>query len=258
MKYLFSEQGKKKLDRFCSRPFCLVFDFDGTLAPFYKIPDQVKMRPKTKNLLKKLSGLVPLAVVTGRSRKNALTFLTGISFQYVVGNHGAEGASRPSAIEKKRAFQARALVKEWVSRLTPPLSQFPFIEIENKGLTLSIHFGKSPRNIYDNPKFNTQMRLALKKVKGYKQILGRDVINLIPPFLPHKGDAVCEVKKNLGVTRAIFLGDDVTDEDCFKLKNKDLLGIRIGSSKKTKASFYLKDQKEIDRFLAYILLLKNT
>jgi trehalose 6-phosphate phosphatase len=60
-----------------------------------------------------------------------------------------------------------------------------------------------------------------------------------------KGDALVAAMEMFGLKRAIFFGDDVTDEEVFKLKNVDVLGIHIGKDDKTAAPYYLKKQSAL-------------
>jgi trehalose-6-phosphatase len=58
-----------------------------------------------------------------------------------------------------------------------------------------------------------------------------------------------------GLQRAIFIGDDVTDEAVFKLKCGDIFGIHIGTFNPTVASYYLNTQSEIQGLL-YLMVYR--
>ena len=57
--------------------------------------------------------------------------------------------------------------------------------------------------------------------------------------------------------RAIFVGDDVTDEDVFRLRNPAVLGIRVGSAPESVAGYYLHGQYEIVRLLREMVALTS-
>jgi trehalose 6-phosphate phosphatase len=48
-----------------------------------------------------------------------------------------------------------------------------------------------------------------------------------------------------GCSRALYVGDDVTDEDVFSMVNDNILGIRVGCEALSLADYCLPDQKEI-------------
>ena len=50
--------------------------------------------------------------------------------------------------------------------------------------------------------------------------------------------------------RAIYVGDDETDEDVFKVREPErLMTIRVGRRRSSAASYFLTRQREIDRLL---------
>jgi len=53
-----------------------------------------------------------------------------------------------------------------------------------------------------------------------------------------------------GVTRALFAGDDLTDEEAFhSLDHARVMTIRVGRSARSSAEYYLRSQNEIDDLL---------
>ena len=74
---------------------------------------------------------------------------------------------------------------------------------------------------------------------------GKFVVNLLPPDALTKGDALEAAMKMFGLKRAIFIGDDVTDEAVFQLENVDVFGIHIGKDGQTAAPYYLKKQSAL-------------
>lgn len=54
---------------------------------------------------------------------------------------------------------------------------------------------------------------------------------------------------HLNCRRAIFVGDDITDEDVFRLTNPAIVGIRVGRGEESQADYYLQGQHEMIRLL---------
>ena len=61
---------------------------------------------------------------------------------------------------------------------------------------------------------------------------------------------------SLGCPRAVYFGDDETDEDVFRLRDARVLGIRIGMNPHSASACYLRGQEEtgaaIDRIMEFL------
>jgi trehalose 6-phosphate phosphatase len=58
----------------------------------------------------------------------------------------------------------------------------------------------------------------------------------------------------LGCDTAVYVGDDETDDDVFKLKDaRSLLTVRIEPDPASDASFFLSDQHALDRLLQILI-----
>jgi trehalose 6-phosphate phosphatase len=120
------------------------------------------------------------------------------------------------------------------------------VEIDNKGTSLTLHYGKAD----DAEKALSQINAAIEAlVPTPRRISGKFDVNLLPMEAMTKGDALVAAMKMFGLNRAIFIGDDVTDEAVFKLKDGDIFGIHIGTLVPTAAPYYLNTQSEIQGLL---------
>jgi len=58
---------------------------------------------------------------------------------------------------------------------------------------------------------------------------------------------------------ALYVGDDETDEDVFNLEEPgQLLGIRVGKSMRSRASYFLTSQGEVDTLLELLISLRES
>lgn len=69
----------------------------------------------------------------------------------------------------------------------------------------------------------------------------------------NKGEALLQIMEQAGASRAVFVGDDDTDEDVFHMRNDRILGIRVGNESPSDAGYCLSDQDKIDRLLDEII-----
>ena len=86
-----------------------------------------------------------------------------------------------------------------------------------------------------------------------RQIPRKCVENVLPPDASNKGDALLRIMALAGASRAVFVGDDDTDEDVFRMRNDRILGIRVGNGFSSHAAFFLSNQKKISRLLEEML-----
>lgn len=98
---------------------------------------------------------------------------------------------------------------------------------------------------------------------GHLRVLGgKQVVNLLPEGAPHKGLALLALMKRARCDRAIYVGDDDTDEDVFALPagnllpRNQLLAVRVGQSA-THAPFYLRNQGEVHTLLSRLCDARN-
>jgi trehalose 6-phosphate phosphatase len=232
--YLYSHTGLNALAPYVSPDTLFAFDLDGTLAPIVEDYAAAKVDGSIRTALEQLIRLAKVAVITGRSRADAKAIL-GIEPHLLVGNHGAEW---PDNRDNKYAEYCTI----WKTQLQQSLSKVQGVELEYKWFSISLHYRKAQ----DKENTLASIDQAIKKLNPQpKRVAGKFVVNLLPSEAFTKGEALLAAMDKLFTQRAVFVGDDVTDEDVFQLKNVDLLGIHIGQNDQTAAEFYLKKQTEL-------------
>jgi trehalose 6-phosphate phosphatase len=167
--------------------------------------------------------------------------------QHVVGNHGLEPALGMAGYARATAAMRQAL-----ALLLPAQAG---IEIEDKRYSLAVHYRHARRQ---QAARKLILRASTHLPRPPRIVLGKSVVNLLPAGAPHKGDALQRLRARTGLDAALFVGDDVTDEDVFGSCDPDrLLAIRVGRSRASAAPFYLRDQHEIDGLLARLIALRS-
>ncbi len=244
--YLFTDSGLRDLDHFVDKKTLFAFDLDGTLAPITPDPRTIRISEKIKKGLALLIARAAVAIVTGRSRSDALAHL-GIVPQFLIGNHGAEGLPDWEAREKD--FADIALAWERQLRLLLPPEKVSEIYIENKGTTLSIHY----RAAHNKRQTRALLLQGLEKLTPRpRRIPGKCVENLLPVTAPDKGTAIRYLMDLSGSSMGIYIGDDATDEEVFRLDGDRLLTIRVGTGGRSRARYRLRKQSEVARLLEEI------
>lgn len=241
MKSIFSDEGLSDLVRFARSDVFLAFDYDGTLAPIVAHPDQARLRPTTRSLLEQLGRIYPCAVISGRARLDALERLGNIQRWAATGNHGADVLGGTEPYELK--------VRQWGSLIRDALTGHAGLLVEDKRFSISIHY----RNAVDQRAALAAIERIVRQLDGARILGGKMVVNVIPADAPHKGIALDCMRRWAVCDTAIYVGDDVTDEDAFSLPPEEVLSIRVGSSTATRASYFVEAQSDVDRLLTMLV-----
>jgi trehalose 6-phosphate phosphatase len=246
MKYVLASGNVDLLAQLAWSQVLLAFDFDGTLAPIVRDRDRAQMRPRTRRLFARICDSYPCAVISGRSHSDVSGRLGGASPRFIVGNHGIE----PGAPLESYA----ATVEAAEQSLRAALEGCPGIEFENKRFSLSIHYRKSRRKAESRAAIDQAVsRLPVPM----RSLPGKLVVSLLPAGAPNKGDALVRLREQAGTDTALFVGDDLTDEDIFALDQPGRLqSIRVGASRQSSARYFLRSQAEIDELLEKLLLYR--
>jgi len=239
--YLFSDIGLNALKTFVDASTLFVFDLDGTLAAIVENPQQIEISTAIKKELAVLKTHAALAILTGRSREDAQRHLRLVP-DYLVGNHGAEGL--PGWEERLDEFRSQVAgwERQLFALLPAPAGAGTGIFIENKGASLSIHY----RGALDQASSHKLVLCAVDQLEPRpRSMSGIFTVNLLPEAAPDKGRAIIELMRRGGHPKGFFAGDDVTDEDVFRLKADKLFSVRIGVKRESEALYYLKSQQEM-------------
>ncbi|MEW6009377.1 MAG: trehalose-phosphatase [Candidatus Omnitrophota bacterium] len=244
----------------------LLLDYDGTLTAIRQTPKEAVIPKDTKELLEKFSGNshCALAIISGRSLKD-IKSIVGIKDIIYAGNHGLEVEGPKIKFESHVSPRLKSVIRNVAKELSERLSGIKGILIEDKGLTISVHY-----RLVDE-RCISMLENILKEVtksaivRGEIRInSGKKVYEIKPPVMWDKGKVVSWLLARqqfaLGENKVfpIYIGDDVTDEDAFKVIKDNGLGVFVGEPTASQANYYLKDTDEVVKFLKQILILKKS
>ncbi|MHB2026664.1 MAG: trehalose-phosphatase [Elusimicrobiota bacterium] len=233
-----------------ARNLILGLDFDGTLVPIAKRPEQAFLPVKTKFLLKTLiQAGVKIAILSGRSLTDVRTKI-GVSGIYYCGNHGLEISgpglrwSHPSA----RAFKRKLAALECAARKN--LTRIHGLRVENKGMSLSVHYRQAEASA-------ALVRRALLGIREmdedvFRLMPGKKVWEILPKVRWSKGDALLIARRDSGRRNMIVIGDDETDEEGFRVLRARAVSLRVGQVRRTAARFHLRDSRQVVRVLDFL------
>ncbi len=247
MKHLLSRENRELLAQLAWSNVLLAFDFDGTLAPIVadRRPggDARPHRAAVRHGLRALPVRGHLRARQGRRRAPP----GGAKVRYLIGNHGLEPGTRLGTFARQVA-QAHPL-------LEPALDGVAGIDIEDKRYSLAVHY----RRAREKPKARAAIRRAVAGLPVADADHHRQAGGQRRAGSGARARATRCSRCAIGPlpTSRIYVGDDVTDEDVFRLDQPGrLFTVRIGRSRTSAARYYLRQQQEIDALLEHLVALR--
>jgi trehalose 6-phosphate phosphatase len=229
----------------------VALDFDGTLAPIVPHPEDAALDPAVRDALARLAARpdTDVALVSGR----ALTDLRSrvrLADAFYAGNHGLEIAGPGVDRVHDGAAAARPRLARGLTALEPRLRDLAGVHIEDKGLSASIHFRRADPAV--EPELERLIDEAIRDEPSIRVTRGKKVIELRPAVAWHKGAALAFLIRTLeggpeGGVPALFIGDDVTDEDAFRVLRALRGGVVVGDPPplETAAAAFLRNVAEV-------------
>ncbi|XP_034676566.1 probable trehalose-phosphate phosphatase J [Vitis riparia] len=249
----------------------MFLDYDGTLSPIVEDPDQAFMSKEMRAAVKDVARYFPTAIVSGRCRDKVYRFVK-LSELYYAGSHGMDikGPAKGRKYKKgdqsllcQPASEFLPMIDEVYKALLEKTKSTPGAKVENNKFCLSVHF-----RCVDEQRWTAlaeQVRLVLNQYPKLRLTQGRKVLEIRPTIKWDKGNALEFLLESLGYANSndvfpIYIGDDRTDEDAFKvLRNRGQgFGILVSKfPKETSASYSLQEPTEVMNFLQLLVEWKR-
>jgi trehalose 6-phosphate phosphatase len=233
-------------------------DFDGTLAPLMPHANDVRLPAGTKAVLQKLiacPGII-LAVISGRSLADVRrrVDLPGVLY---AGNHGLEMTGTDGAeVLADGAAEAGPALRHVLAELTPALKRWPGVWIEDKQLTLSVHYRQAAESCCAEVEHwvKSTVRDPALAIRP-----GKRIWEVRPAIEWHKGSALCRFMDQCHVSAdaTAFLGDDASDVDAFR-ELPDGWTFMVGTDPDFTAHVRLRDPQDTTELLRWIIEQRTT
>ena len=225
----------------------LFLDVDGTLLSIAPHPDAVVVRPELLKLLSQLSQRLQgaLALISGRSIADLDKLFAPLVLP-CAGVHGLEWRGADAVVH-------RAGAATLLEHLRQPLADFARLHkgllVEDKQQSLALHYRNAPS-------FETEAKAFLRDLidaesSSLEVTRGKMVLE-VKPAGADKGTAIAAFMREppFAGRTPVFVGDDVTDEDGFKVVNQlGGLSIRVGFDENSLAACSLPDEEAVDAWL---------
>jgi trehalose-phosphatase len=264
VEYLFCAWEKFAKSLANAKRILLMCDFDGTLAPIAESPDLAVLPEDSRITLQGLAAQrrVTLGIISGRALPD-LKKLVGVNGIIYAGNHGLEIEGPDLNFVFPLTNEIKSFFQIIHQMLVKAMSVTRGVIVENKGMTLSVHY----RQVEEG--HVSEVKSAFEHVVGGAQAMGKvkittgkKVLEVRPAVDWNKGHVVKLIMETYGKYNKsgnvipIYLGDDRTDEDAFAeiIKYNGGISVFVGNEQsETDARYYLNSPVEVIRFFKTLL-----
>lgn len=232
----------------------LLFDYDGTLVPLAPTPEKAQPTPEVLTLLYSLTQdkRNDICIISGRTKETLDHWLGFLPIQFS-GEHGAWIKD----FTDWRLLQP--LSRDWKKHVKPLLELYTAgltgSFIEEKDYSLAFHYRLSPQKMAEikiqNMLFELRSYLANSPLHT---IRGNKVIEIKYSSI-NKGLATFHFLQQRNYDFVLAVGDDMTDEDMFRVLPSHAYSIKIGT-KESSANLRLSHPDRLHRLLE-ILAFKS-
>ena len=260
MEEYFSQQGppifpgnKEIFDVLKNKKPAIFLDYDGTLTPIVKRPEDAVISEEMKQTLKKLASVFTVAIVTGRDKEDVEN-LVGLDELIYAGSHGYI-ITGPDELFMEHPLSEEIIPKldkieqEVEEKLKKETSG---TQVDRKRYAIGIHYRNAREE--DEKTVHKLVEEMLEKYPGHKRGEGKKILEIKPDADWHKGKAVLWIMDALKLSEKddvipLFIGDDITDEDAFEVLKDKGMGILVGGhGQKTHAHYALKNVYQVRVF----------
>lgn len=233
----------------------VALDFDGTLAPFVDRPEDARALPEARLAVERLLEVshTTVAFVSGRAVDSLQLVTEPSSGVLLVGSHGAE--YRFDGVDAHPPLDAED--SERLMALTEGFSGFsdahPGTRIERKPAGFAVH----TRGVDADAAFlaeNEARRIVADVCPDATVRAGKNVLEF-SVLAATKGDAIRHLRDYTGASAVLYAGDDVTDEDAFRVLGTDDLALKSGEGP-TVAPFRVDSPLEVAEVLDRLARLR--
>ncbi len=229
----------------------LAVDYDGTLAPFQTERDRAYPYPDVEPILKRIvqGGQTRVIVLTGRPVRELQTLMHPLHNLEVWGSHGMEHLLGDGTYQQAVTDSEIAAVLGQAETWLTAAGLIPLAEIKPGGI--AIHW----RGL-DDAEIKRVQTLAREGMVPFAERPGLRLLNFdagleLRVAHPDKGDALAAILEGLDSYAPVaFLGDDLTDEDAFRVLDDRGLSVLVRPEyRETRAKIWLQPPHELIAFL---------
>ncbi len=227
-------------------------DYDGTLTPIVAHPEDAVLSEPMRASVRSLAARCTVAVVSGRDLRNVRS-LVGIEGIFYAGSHGFEIAGPAgwrAGYEEGAAFLP--LLDTVERELEAALAGVEGAQVERKKFSVAAHY----RNVRTGQDEHVRRAVddVLSRYPSLRVSPGKKVWDIQPAIEWNKGKALLWLLGQLNLdscaTLPLYIGDDTTDEDAFRVVYDRGIGIVVREEpRRTMAQYALDNTDQVRAFI---------
>lgn len=209
-----------------SKRLLVAVDFDGTLTGLRRDPSSVRLPAARRSLLARLGRTpgVRVLIVSGRPQaflRRAL-FGTGAA---LAGEHGwvLEGVGPRWSHSRLTLRTRQANMLAVAARRA--VRGLKGVQVEAKTTAVAVHWRRAPGVLRDPSGLRRVLSALLPS--GWRLSGGKRIWEFRPADAGGKGEAIALAARRLRA-RVVFIGDDETDEEAFRLLGRGARTVKVG------------------------------
>jgi trehalose 6-phosphate phosphatase len=195
----------------------IFFDIDGTLAPIVDQPSDAVVPEPTRQLLIAVARRYgAVACVSGRRASEARA-MVGVGTISYLGSHGSEllRVGGTEAVIDPELEGWRRRISDFGRQADTGELRRLRVRLEDKGPILAFHWRSAPDQ--DAARAAIDALAARAESTGLRTHWGRKVLEVRPPVRIDKGAGISSFLDGQDIERAMYVGDDATDLDAFRM-----------------------------------------
>lgn len=244
--------------RLRERTPAIFLDYDGTLTPIVADPEKATLPDSTRKTIRRLTQHYSVAIISGRDLDDVHK-MVGVGNIAYAGSHGFDIVG-PGGKYRNQEMGKRFLpmLEDAERELRKAVKDIPGAKVEHKRFAIALHYRQ-----VENSNVNALEQRFDNVLSHYPELrksTGKKVMELRPDVAWDKGKALQYLLETLytdsGRILPLYIGDDTTDEDAFRVISDRGIAIVVGSEKRSTAAHYkLKDPEEVTKFLQHLATL---
>jgi trehalose 6-phosphate phosphatase len=230
-------------------------DYDGTLTPIVRRPELAVLSEEMRQTVRTASKKYFVAVISGRDLADVKK-LVGLPSLGYAGSHGFD-ISGPEGkhLEYQKGGDFLPHLKKAERQLKSRIQSIEGAHVESKKFSFAVHFREVQAE--RAPEVEKAVDEVVSEFSGLRKSWGKKVFEIQPDLDWNKGKALIWLLESFDLAAAdvlpFYLGDDITDEDAFKVLIDKGIGIVVGENgRPTFARYRLKNPEEVRLFLSQL------
>jgi len=233
----------------------LFLDFDGTLAPIVDRPADAKLPQPMRRTLRDAAAVMPVALISGRDLTDLHERVKLPELIYA-GSHGFEIQGPDLRLELPAGLDAVEELAQAATELEAGLADIGGAWLERKRFMLAVHYREAAKA--DIERLTAFVAAVHDRFSRLRLTPGKMLFELRPDIDWDKGRALRWLLSEMHLDHAevlpLYLGDDESDEDAFRVLHGRGIGILVADRpRQSLAILRVEGSDQVIRLLRHLI-----